>query len=269
MQTKRCEIIRINHIHINYCSYGNPQNEAVLFIHGYPLDQSMWEVQALFLADEYFVITYDIRGSGGTESGNETYSLPLFAADVKELLQTLKITKAVLCGFSMGGYIALKACINYPELFSGLILHDTQCNADTDAVKEQRMQSIDFIRKNGVQPYAGPFIKKMITKNSMNNSVLTDYLDQAINRNSPEQLSAILRMLAEREETCTALDRITIPVLIIRGAEDQIIDASKIDLMQDAIGNSKSVIIYNAGHLSNMEQPHQFNAAVKNFLQSI
>lgn len=269
MQNRNCELITVNNIKLNYCSYGNPENQTVLFIHGYPLDQSMWDNQTQFLENNFRVVTFDIRGFGNSESGDEAYSLPLFASDIVELMKKKGIDKAVLCGFSMGGYIALYTCIHHPELFNGLILHDTQCNGDTPAAREQRAQSIDFIQNNGVKPYAGPFIKKMVAGSSLNNTELVNYLDKTINKQTPGQLCRILQMLADRPETCSLLNTIKIPVLVIRGNEDAIIGEDKVQVLKNGISDCNSVTIDDAGHLSNMEKPEEFNEGIKKFLEGL
>jgi 3-oxoadipate enol-lactonase len=261
--------VEINNTEINYSDYGNAEQQTIVFIHGYPMDQTMWEQQVAFLSNRYRLIVYDIRGFGRSKSGIEKYSMSLFADDLSALLKQLGISEVVICGFSMGGYIALNAISRYPELFSGIILHDTQCNADTDEAREQRMQSIDFLRRNGNKGYAGPFIKKLISEVSQDNKKLVSYLEEKINGYGPEQLINILLALAERSETCSKLKEIHVPALIIMGDEDAIISRDKAEFLHLQIKDSQLKFIPGAGHLSNMEKPDLFNSYIKHFMEEL
>ena len=103
------------------------------------------------MKENYRVIAYDVRGHGNSDAGIGDFSIDLFANDLLSFMDELKIDKAMLCGLSMGGYIALNAVENYPDRFDALILSDTTCTADTPEVKEKRMKTIESIKKNGVR----------------------------------------------------------------------------------------------------------------------
>src|SRR5687767_13707526 len=110
---------------INYDDYGPVYAPVVIFIHGFPFNKHMWDMQTEVLKSNYRVITYDIRGYGGSHAVRNDYSIDTLTEDLIHLMNKLNIKKAAVCGLSMGGSIALNAIEKYPERFNALILSDT------------------------------------------------------------------------------------------------------------------------------------------------
>jgi len=143
--------ITVNNLTVSYIDEGPTNSPSIIFIHGFPLNKLMWEKQVEILKENYRVIAYDIRGHGNTDMGNDNFSIELFVNDLLSLMDSLKIDRTILCGFSMGGYIALNAIENYPERFNALLLCDTNCAADMPEAKEKRMKTIDIIKEKGLE----------------------------------------------------------------------------------------------------------------------
>lgn len=262
--------IAINDIAVTYSDEGEKGAQAVIFIHGFPFNRSMWNMQLKALKDTCRVIAYDIRGHGNSEPGNERFSIELFVKDLLALMDALKIKKAVLCGLSMGGYIALNAIENYPERFAALILCDTTCIADTPEVKEKRMSAIESIRKKGVEKYAEESIKNYFAPESfttMYNEI--DAIREMIVKTSEQTLSKTLLALSVRKETCSKLSEIKVPVLIMVGKEDKITPPAAAQFMHEKIKGSSLHILEHAGHLSNIENPGEFNSRLMTFIGSV
>lgn len=265
-------IIKINTNNINICYIDEGPKDAmvIIFIHGFPFNKLMWNLQLQELKANYRVIAYDIRGYGGSDAGTEDYSIELFAKDLICFMDALRIDKTVLCGLSMGGYIALNAVENYPERFSALILCDTNCIADTSETKEKRMSAIEGIRKNGEIEYVETSIKNLFSPESLS---IMEYeitaLKEEIVNTSGQTLCNTLLALAWRRETCSKLPEIKIPVLIMVGREDKITPPDAAQSMHERIENSSLVIIENAGHISNLENHNEFNNHLKKFIFSI
>ncbi len=261
--------ITINDIAVNYSDEGEKGAPAVIFIHGFPFNRSMWNMQLKALKDSCRVISYDIRGHGTSDPGNEIFSIELFVKDLLALMDALKIKKAVLCGLSMGGYIALNAIENYPERFIALMLCDTTCIADTPEVKEKRMNAIESIRKNGVEKYAEESIKNFFAPESITvkyNEI--DAIRGMIVKTSEQTLLKTLLALSVRKETCSKLSEIRVPVLIMVGKEDKITPPAAAQFMHEKIKGSSLHILEHAGHLSNMENPGEFNSTLMTFIGS-
>ena len=260
----------INNLTVSYSDEGPVEAPVVIFIHGFPLNKSMWDLQLEELKDEYRVIAYDIRGHGDSDAGYEDFSMDLFANDLISFMDTLKITKAVVCGLSMGGYIALNAIGNYPERFEALILSDTQYIADTPDVRENRLTAIENIKKNGLEDYAHESLKNLFAPLSLlSKETEIASVRKMIVNTSKQSIYNSLHALAIRKETSGILSGIKIPVLILVGNEDKITPPEMAELMHKKINGSELHIIEDAGHLSNMENPFEFNYQIRKFISSV
>src|SRR4030095_16852450 len=262
--------IVINNLTVSYSDHGPDDAPVIIFIHGFPLNKSMWDMQIEAFKENYRVIMYDIRGHGNSDPGIDEFFIELFVNDLLRLMEKLRIEKSILCGLSLGGYIALNAVLKHPVRLDGLILNDTQCIADTPEIKENRCQAIIRIMKNGVEPYADEIIKNLFAPESFTkkkNVVAT--VREMIIGTTKHSLCNTLHALAERKETCTQLHEINIPVLIMVGKEDKITPIAAAQQMHEKISNSKLEIIQQAGHLSNLEDPTAFNTHLVKFLELV
>lgn len=261
--------VSIEDITVSYNDLGSEDSPVILFIHGFPLNKSMWEGQLLAFQKTHRVIAYDVRGHGQTESGTGPFSIDLFVTDLLQLMDALKIEKATLCGLSMGGYIALNAIQSHPERFSALILCDTQCGADTPEGKEKRMKAIESLKKESIETYAEGSLPNLFAEESLKSrKEVVEAVRQMIITTREESLSKTLMTLAERKETCTRLKDINVPVLIVVGEQDTITPMDAAQLMHFKLLDSKLAAIPNAGHLSSLENLQAFNEVVREFLSS-
>ena len=213
------------------------------------------------------MIAYDIRGHGNSDDGVDNFSIDLFVNDLLSLMDTLKIDKAILCGFSMGGYIALNAIENYPERFNALILCDTNCTEDKPEAKEKRMKIIESVNKKGLEQYAEVSLKKLFAPISFSKHIEEiAIVKRMIMKTSKQSIYKTLHALTERKETCTKLHAIKVPVLIMVGKEDEITPPDVALTMHEEIKGSIIHIIDHAGHLCNMENSKEFNNQLSGFL---
>jgi 3-oxoadipate enol-lactonase len=263
------EMIINNHL-VSYTDAGKEGAPVIIFIHGFPFNRSMWNFQVESLKDYYHLITYDIRGHGNSDAGNEDFSIDLFVSDLIGLMDALKIDRAILCGLSMGGYIALNAAEKYSERFDAIILADTQCIADTPEAKEKRIKAIESIREYGVEKYAEESIKNLFAYDSFTTKLkeIEDVRDMIMKTPEQSLISALLA-LSGRKETCNILPEIKVPVLIMVGKEDKLTPPSAATFMHERIKGSLLRIIDNAGHLSNLENPGVFTVELKKFIASV
>lgn len=260
----------INNILVSYTDEGEKGMPVIIFIHGFPFNRSMWNLQVESLKDSYRLITYDIRGHGSSEIGNEVFSIELFVNDLISLMDALEINNAILCGLSMGGYIALNAIEKYNERFDALILCDTQCIADTFEAKEKRIKAIEGIRETGVEKYADESIKNLFASDSFTSRVKEiANVREMIVKTSEQSICSTLLALSVRKDTCHMLSEIKVPVLIMVGNEDKITPPAAARFMHEKIKGSLLKIIDHAAHLSNLENPDEFNVQLKKFLLTI
>jgi len=262
--------ITANNQTVSYIDEGLVNASTIIFIHGFPLNKAMWNKQVGELKENYRVIAYDIRGHGNSDAGDDDFSIELFVNDLLSLMDTLKIDKTILCGFSMGGYIALNAIENYPERFNALLLCDTNCAADLSEAKEKRMKTIEIIKEKGLEQYAEESLKKLFAPISFSKQIEEiTIVREMIMKTSKQSLFKTLHALAERAETCTKLHEIKVPVLIMVGREDEITPPDVALSMHEKIKGSTIHIIDHAGHLSNMENPEQFNNQLRKFFETL
>jgi 3-oxoadipate enol-lactonase len=261
--------IEVNDFNLSYDDVGEGRI-PIIFLHGFPFDKSMWKEQCEFLKNTYRLIACDIRGFGKSTDENTPLNMSLFADDLILFMDKLEIDKAIICGLSMGGFITLNAAKRYPERFEALILCDTQCIADTPEVKEKRLKAIAEIEEEGVTHFNEGFVKSVFHEDSLQNKKeLVANLRSVVFANSPHVITQGLLALAARTETCSILNKISIPTLIICGREDKVTPLKQSEFLKEHIEGSILKVIDNAGHVSNLEQPREFNEHIYDFLMNL
>ena len=260
----------INNLTVNYNDEGPDDAQVIIFIHGFPFNKSMWNMQVEALEDHYRVITYDVRGHGGSDAGSVDFSIELFVDDLFSLMEALKIDKTMLCGLSMGGYIALNAIEHAPKSFNALILCDTSCKADAPETKVKRMKAINSVKNNGVEAYADESLSNLFAPESFATmkEEITKMKEMIVNT-SKESICKTLQALSVRVDTCDKLPDIKVPVLIMVGKKDKITPYSEAHLIHEKIKGSILHIIGHAAHLSNIENPYDFNKQLRKFADSV
>lgn len=261
-------IHKIKGLHIN--ESGNRKNKTILFIHGFPFEHSMWAAQAQALNNDFHCITYDIRGFGKSVIGDAQFSMKTYVDDLFQIIKTLRLRKPILCGLSMGGYIALRAAQIEPEKFSALILADTKSEADGNAAKLNRSESISTINEKGLSKFIKELMPNLFseTTKKKNKKLISGWIDHSSYMNPKAVKSAQLAMMS-RLDTTEFLEEIEIPVLLIAGKEDKLTPPEVMKKMKQKIKNSVYKEIPDAGHLSPLENPEAVNSAIKEFIDSL
>lgn len=258
--------VNVNEINLSYDDVGEG-NIPIVFLHGFPFDKSMWQEQLDYLKMTHRVIAFDIRGFGKSKDEESHLSMDLFANDLILFIDKLGLDKVIICGLSMGGYIALNAMKRFPSRFEALILCDTQCISDSHDVKTKRYQTIADINEYGETNFNEGFIKNVFHEDSITNKPeLVEQLRSVVFSNSKHIITQGLIALAERPETCSILEEITIPTLIICGREDIVTPLEESKYLNKNIKGSVLHVINNVGHVSNLEQPSKFNKLLRDFL---
>jgi 3-oxoadipate enol-lactonase len=259
----------INGIDLYFTDSGNPSQDAIVFIHGFPFSHEMWNQQIDLLKKDYRVIAYDLRGHGRSGVGDGQYAFEFFVDDLIGLLDHLKIGKAVLCGLSIGGYIALRAVERNPERVKGLILCDTQSGPDSNEAKLRRAATIKAVKTDGVNVYAEGLVKALFTPVSFTTKAdVVERIKETVRSTSSVGICGTLLALAGRTDTTPSLPSIKIPVCILVGEHDPITPPRLSEEMHGKIPNSEFHVVLNAAHLSNLENPNAFNKHLLDFLRT-
>ena len=244
---------------------------TLLLIHGFPLSSQMWTPQLDDLEEFARVIAPDLRGHGQSDSVSGPYSISLLADDCADLLGHLNVaTPFVVCGLSMGGYIALEFYRRYPEHVAGLILAATRAGADSEEGKAGRDKAAELAKNEGATAVSASMLPKMLApQNYESDEELVDFVKDIMSSASLNGVVGALAAMRDRVDSTPTLGDIDVPVLIIHGADDQLIPVSEAEAMFKAIPDADLVIVPDAGHLPNLEQPDIFNDAVIDFLEEI
>jgi 3-oxoadipate enol-lactonase len=248
-----------------------PRNALpVVFIHGFPFSREMWKPQAEALGRDFYVITYDVRGHGGSDAGDGQYTIELFADDLLALLDHLHVKTAAGVGLSMGGYILLRAAERHPERFRGLVLCDTRSEADGNEGKIKRARQVSDIKASGTKEFAENFLKAAFCEKTLaGRPEVVESIRSVILRTSPVAIAGTLIALAARTDSTPSLFRITAPALVMVGREDSVTPPSASQAMREKIPGAALHVIPDAGHLSNLENPGEFNAHLLAFLNKL
>ena len=259
-------LARINDIQMAYTDAGI--GRPVVLIHGYPFNRTLWNEQVAALSNSYRVIAPDLRGFGESDASAGPATMNQMAQDVALLLDHLGIARATIAGLSMGGYVALAFYKQLPSCVRALVLADTRAQADSEEAKQTRAQQAEKALAEGMAGIADAMLPKLLTPEivSKRPEVVKRVRDMML-KTKPEGAAAALRGMAERDDQTDLLPKISVPVLILVGAEDAITPVADSEKMQQAIAGSRLVVLENAGHVSNIERTEQFNQALLEFLK--
>lgn len=248
---------------------GDRAGQPIVLIHGFPFNRMMWAPQIEALSKTCRVISYDVRGHGQSDAGEGNYTMEFFVDDLLGVLDHLKIRRVIVCGLSMGGYIALRAVERHSERFSGLILCDTKSSADSEEVKKKRAMTAEAVEKNGVSVFADEFAKAVLAEATLATKPrIVETVKNMIRGNSAPNIARTLLAIAGRTDTTLALPRMSLRALVLVGDQDKLTPPASAEIMASALPNAEMHLIPAAGHLANLENPADFNEKLLNFLEN-
>ena len=241
----------------------------VVLLHAFPLNRSMWEPQIAALFGECRCIVPDLRGFGlSPKSG--PYTMDVLADDVIALLDALLIDRAVFCGLSMGGYVALNVWRRHRGRVRALVLADTRAGADTAEGRQKRADLIALAEREGATAVAEKQITGLVGKSTREKQPeLVDLTRAIMSGEAVEGIVGALEAMRDRQDSTPLLTGIDVPTLIVVGEEDTVTPVKEARVMHEAIRGSRLEVIPAAGHLSNLERPAAFNAALSDFIGSL
>lgn len=259
---------RVDDIQLAYTDTG--LGLPVVLLHGYPFNRSLWSEQVNALSNSYRVITPDLRGLGESDATPGPATMNRMAQDVAALLDQLEISRAVVGGLSMGGYVALAFYKLFRSRVRALILADTRAQADTDEGKLTRLQQAEKARAEGMAGIADSMLPKLLTPETVSKrpEVVKRVRDMML-KTKPEGAAGALLGMAERDDQTSLLSQISCPTLILVGQEDPITPVQDSEKMHREIAGSRLVVIENAAHVSNLERTEQFNDELMRFLHPL
>lgn len=256
----------INGINLSYTDEG--QGAPLVFIHAFPLSSAMWEPQVRKFSKNHRVIALDLRGHGDSDAPLWHFTLDDFAEDIRELLTHLGIVQATFVGLSMGGYTLLALFRKYPQLVTRMVLADTRAQADSDEAKVGRFAMAQVAYQKGPQAIAEMMMPKLLGPTSLEKRQdIIESIRTMINKNKASGIIVDLMAMAQRPDSTHLLSNISCPTLVIVGEDDVATPPAEAQYMKDQISSAELVVLPQAGHLSNLEQPDRFNQALLSFFQ--
>jgi pimeloyl-ACP methyl ester carboxylesterase len=243
----------------------------VVLLHAFPLSSAMWLSQREGLADVCRVITPDQRGFGGSPLGDDEPSLDAVADDVAAFLDSKGLDDVVLGGLSMGGYVVMAFLRRHPGRVKGLVLADTRAGADADAGREKRLtmaKTLDDDPESTV--VVDQVLPTLLGPTTQAERPLVGGRVKGFAQAAPAAAVAwAQRAMAARVDSFDVLRAVDVPTLVIVGEEDGLTPPAESEAMAEAVPGARLVVLPRAGHLSALEDPEGFNAAVREFLSEL
>jgi len=257
---------KANGIQINYQIEG--AGPWLVMSHSLACAVSMWDEQVEALKHRYKVLRFDTRGHGATDAPAGAYTLALLADDLHALLDALGITSPHFVGLSMGGMIGMTYALKHPGVFKSLVLCDTSSRVPPEAqpVWDERIKTAT---EQGMAPLVEPTLKRWFTEPFLarRNSVVERVA--SLIRSTPAQGYVGCCYAIPKINLTDRLAAIKCPVQTIVGDKDVGTPVAMSEAIHKAIPGSELVVIADASHLSNLEQPVAFNAALLKFLARV
>ncbi len=246
------------------------EGPAVLFIHGYPLDRTMWRDQVAAL-DGYRRIAPDLRGIGQSDAPDLGYSMQTYADDLAALLDVLGVEDAVVCGLSMGGYIAFELVRRHRRRVRALVLMDTRAEADNFEARRGRDAASVAARERGAGTVADTMLSKLLAP-----TTVTRFPDVAGRVRAGMVALPVagvvgaLSAMRDRPDSTGLLPSLGgLPTLVMVGEDDVLTPPDQVRRLAQAIPGARSTVIPEAGHLAPVEQPETVNQALRAFLAEL
>lgn len=239
---------------------------AVLLVHGFPFDKSMWSGLAAG-GPRFRRVAPDLRGFGASTLGSETPTMARYADDLVGLLDALHIELAVVCALSMGGYVAFELVHRHPERVRGLVLMDTRADADSPEGREKRDEMAALVEREGMGAVAQRLIPRLLAPGSERRPAAVRHLRRMMLAAPPRGVVAALRAMRDRSDATDWLLDIRAPTLVIAGEADQLTPPDVAIAMCGRIPGARCAIIPGAGHVPPIERPRVTGGLVRRFLE--
>ncbi|MBI2766913.1 MAG: alpha/beta fold hydrolase [Chloroflexi bacterium] len=233
---------------------------GLLLLHAFPLDHTMWEPQREEFEHVLPVVAPDLFEAG---AGHHAATMDAAADAAVRALDGAGLDDAVVCGLSLGGYVAFVLHRRHRDRVTGIVLANTRATADDAAAAERRNALAARLLAEGAAFLAD---SPPALLSSHAGGELLARVKNMIGSQPPQSLADASTAMALRPDSTPGLSRITVPALAISGDGDTLIPAAETEAMARGIPGSRFEIIARAGHLTNLEQPEAFNRLLREHL---
>jgi pimeloyl-ACP methyl ester carboxylesterase len=229
----------------------------------------MFDDQVNFLKSNYRCVLFDFRGQGKSQVTTEGYELDNLTKDIHDLIISLNCNPCHFIGFSMGGMVAMRLAIRYPDLLKSLILIDTSSEPEPSGGRLRNIMMLWVAKNIGLKPLANKVISMFFGPSFLidpNRKDLRILWKNHFLSNDRTGLVRAVKGVLYRNEITSVLHKINVPTRILWGDKDSLTDKQKADIMLRNINNSVLDIIPRAGHMSPVEEPGMVNELILDFL---
>jgi len=262
-------IVRVTGAGATLAVHVRGEGPPILFVHGFPLDHAMWSHQLAAL-ERWRCIAPDLRGAGDSDVPSEDYTMGRYADDLRAACDALDVADAVCCGFSMGGYVLFEFLRRYRSRVRALVLCDTRPEADTAEGKRARDDNAALVEHDGVGALADRVVPKLFGATTRaGRPELVEQVPEMARRQPAAGVIGALRAMRDRPDSTALLSGITVPTLVVHGAEDEVVPPAIARAMAARIPGARYVEVGGAGHLTPLEQPEQVTRALQELLAEL
>jgi pimeloyl-ACP methyl ester carboxylesterase len=251
--------------------YDAGRGRPIVFLHSFGHNKTLWAPQLThFLERGYRVIAPDMPGHGDSTFVPEHHTVDAIAQSFIELAAALGLERVVLAGISMGGYVALRMWARQPQLIGALVLSNTKAERDSDEIVARRRGQIANIQQHGLAEFIRTGAPRRLSAKTLESRPWV--LDSITMMNftvSAEANAATLEAMAVKPDDTATLATINVPTLITTGSDDTFIPKAAAAVLQAGIRNSRQQVVQDTGHVSNLENPTEYNRMLDDFLATL
>jgi pimeloyl-ACP methyl ester carboxylesterase len=234
--------------------------DGLLFLHGWPLDGSMWDEQVSATRGRWPVVAPHLPGFGGTDAAGPVMTMEAAAHRALGALDDEGFGRAVVCGISMGGYVAFELWRRHRDRIAGFVLANTRSEADNDEGRAKRLALAERLRTEG-SGFLLEHPPALLTDAAT--SEVRERVMRILAEQTADAIAAASIGMAERPDSTPDLASIDVPTAVVTSTGDALIPSGMTTPLADRIAGAELSVLEGAGHLSNLEDPAGFNGAVE------
>ncbi len=240
------------------------EGPPLVLLHPFPLNHEFWNGSAQQLIARYRIILPDLRGHGDSELGDGPATMQKLADDLARLLREERVTKASFVGVSIGGYLLFEFWRRYRDQVRALVLANTKAGGETPESRNARLQSADRVLREGAAWFVDEMAAKLVSSTTRTNRPdIVEAARDMMRKMSPQDIAGVQQGMADRPDSVSTLDSITVPTLLIAGEEDSV-PLAEMELMRRRIVGSELRVVSGAGHYAALEKPEEFGRPTAN-----
>ena len=246
-------------------------DRALVLLHGYPFDHSMWQPQIRDLSEESRILAPDLRGLGKSEvKRGEAATMATHAQDVIAWMNEVEMQRAVIAGLSMGGYVAFEIWRRARERVAGLVLLDTNAAPDSEEAKSARDRAKQDIARGGMEAVCEPMLQRVLGKTTRaTRAGVVEHVRRMILSTNPDGAIAALGALRDRPSSIPDLPGIDVSTIVAVGEEDELTPVAVSERLAAGILGAELRILPRSGHVSSLEAPAEVTRTLRDLLARV